>query len=416
MKRAASSVKKRRLPGHSAPCNILPMLKEIRRIMRSAKASPRNRLIACILHVVLWPILLIPRLFWPRRARGGDPARILLIRVDGIGDLAMSSASFPSLRRQFPTAQIDLLTSENARPIADLFLAEKWLNNVWRMPLLGRGLKSYWRLAADFRKQRYDIGIDLRGDLRNVMLMWFAGIPRRLGLSGSGLSYLLSDVIEVPPQRHQAEESAELVRRAGVQALEPWPRLPLQPEHLADADRWLSENGVSRDRPICAMHLGAFYDVKLWPVQRFADVAQRIHRDRGAQVIVVGGPHEADLAATFARSIDFPCAVAVARTSLLLTAAIIARSDLFIGTDSGPAHIAAYVGVPVVVLFGPANPDKYCPLSPRVRVMRPRAACDPMCDKTCARPATHCMLDHTVEAVAAAANQLVDQRGAATRC
>jgi hypothetical protein len=87
------------------------MLKEIRWIARSGKGSPRNRLIACILHVVLWPILLIPRLFWPRGARGREVARILLIRVDGIGDLAMSSAIFPSLRRQFPNAQIDLLTS-----------------------------------------------------------------------------------------------------------------------------------------------------------------------------------------------------------------------------------------------------------------------------------------------------------------
>jgi ADP-heptose:LPS heptosyltransferase len=224
---------------------------------------------------------------------------------------------------------------------------------------------------------------------------------------------LLTDAIEVPPDRHQAEESAELVRRAGVQTLEPWPRLPLQADHLAEADRWLAENGVSRDRPICAMHLGAFYDVKLWPVQRFAGVAERLHRDRGTQIVVIGGPPEADLARTFASSIDFPCAIAVGKTSLLLTAAIVARSDVFIGGDSGPAHIAAYVGAPVVVLFGPGNPEKYRPLSPRVIVMQPHTACDTRCDKTCARPATHCMLDHTVEAVAAAADRLINQAATA---
>ena len=103
----------------------------------------------------------------------------------------------------------------------------------------------------------------------------------------------------------------------------------------------------------------------------------------------------------------------VRKTSLLLTAAITARSDVFIGTDSGPAHMAAYVGTPVVVLFGPADPNKYRPLSPRVIVMQPHAACDPRCDKTCARPATHCMLDHTVEAVVAAAQNLLDQTAAA---
>jgi hypothetical protein len=67
------------------------MLKEVRRIMRWAKASPRNRLIACILHVVLWPVLSIPRLFWPpRRARGRQVSRKQLIPVEGKGDLALS--------------------------------------------------------------------------------------------------------------------------------------------------------------------------------------------------------------------------------------------------------------------------------------------------------------------------------------
>jgi heptosyltransferase-2 len=383
------------------------MLKEIRRIMRSAKASPRNRLLACFLHVVLWPILLLPRLFWPRGLRGRPIARILLIRIDGIGDLAMSSAIFPSLRRQFPNAQIDLLTSENARPIAELFVAEKWLDNIWRMPLLGRGLTAYWRLGAQFRRQRYDAAIDLRGDLRNVLLMWLARAPIRLGLSGSGLTYLLTQAVDIPPDRHQAEESAELIRRLGVENPDPWPRLPLQPQHLAQADQWLADNGIVRDRPVCAFHLGAFYDVKLWPAQRFAAVAKRLQQSVVAQVVVVGGPPEADLARTFAQAVELPVAIAVGKTSLVLTAAIIARCDAFIGTDSGPAHIAACVGCPVVVLFGPANPDKYCPLSPRVVVMRPHTPCDPACDKICARPATHCMLDHTVEAVAAAAETLI---------
>src|SRR5436305_1647873 len=105
------------------------MIGEVRRIARVGKGSRRNRRFVSALHVALWPMLLVPRLFWPPRRRRRELrelrelrefSKILLIRVDGIGDLAMSAAVFPSLRRRFPGARIDLLTSGDARPIADL--------------------------------------------------------------------------------------------------------------------------------------------------------------------------------------------------------------------------------------------------------------------------------------------------------
>jgi len=384
------------------------MVTELRRIIHFAKASRRNRMIAAFLHVAMWPLLLIPRLIWPLRSRRGAIQKILLIRVDGIGDLAMCAAIFPSLRKKFPKAQIDLLTSENAAPVADLFVAEGWLNNVWRMPLKGRGLKPYRKLAKDFRKLRYDAGIDLRGDMRNLLLMWLAGIPRRLGLRGSGLSYLATALVELPVDAHQSAESAELVRRLGVEEMEPWPRLPLQASHIAEADRWLAENGVAADRPICAMHLGAFYPVKEWPLERFAAVAKKLHERTGAQIVAIGGPPEAELGKALAAQVRFPVALAAGRTSLVLTAAIVSRCDVFIGADSGPAHVAAGVGCAVVVLFGPAIVQKYQPRSPRVTVMAPVGQCDPLCDQVCARPVeSRCMMQHNVEAVAAKAEGFI---------
>jgi lipopolysaccharide heptosyltransferase II len=331
----------------------------------------------------------------------------------------MSAAVFPSLRRSFPAARIDLLTSENARPIADLLAAAGWVDTVWRMPLLGRTAAAYRRTAGEFRRQQYDAAVDLRGDARNVMLMWLAGATTRVGMAGGGLTYLLTDVVDMGGIRHQAEQVAELVRRLGVEVVEPWPRLPVPAENMAAAGRWLAGQGIAADRPLCAFHLGAFYPAKVWPLGRFAEVAHRLGRKAGAQIVVVGGPDEAaagrELAEQAGRA-GVTVAVSAGQTSLPVTAAILARCAAFLGNDSGPAHLAAAVGCPAIVLFGPSDPDQYRPLGPRVVIMRPRSACAPACDKACARPASHCMLDHTVDAVASAAESLVRQwapRGAA---
>ncbi len=118
------------------------------------------------------------------------------------------------------------------------------------------------------RQLRYDAGVDLRGDIRNVMLLWLAGIPRRIGLAGSGLRYPLSDVVDLPEPHHQAEEAAQLVERLGAEPSGEGPRLPLQPEHLAAAQQWLLGHGRSRAGR-SALHLGAFQPCKAWPLERF---------------------------------------------------------------------------------------------------------------------------------------------------
>lgn len=385
------------------------MLKELRRIMTWGKGSPRKRILICLSHVLLWPLLLVPRLFWPwrRRAPLGDNPRILLIRIDGIGDLAMSSAIFPALRSRYPNGRIDLLTSDVAYPVGQLLLAEKWIDALWQMPLLHRKLKLYRALMRELRAIRYDAIVDLRSDMRNVLLAWLVGAPHRLGLFGSGMSYLLTDSLDIPEPHHQTEEPLALVRRLGVQQFDPWPRLPLQPEHLGQADRWLADHAVDRDRPIVAMHVGAFLPSKIWPLERFVEVGKRLRDDVGAQIVLVGGRSEIELAAEFQRQFDSPVAIAAGDASLVVTAGILSRCALMIGNDSGPAHVAGAVGCPVVVLFGNGNPRIYGVRSPHAALLQSPHPCDPRCNKTCARPERRCMLDLTVEQVAVAATSLI---------
>ncbi|HMB96286.1 MAG TPA: glycosyltransferase family 9 protein, partial [Tepidisphaeraceae bacterium] len=324
------------------------MFGEIRRILHTGKGSPRKRPIAALLHATLWPILLIPRLFWPRRRSETLPPspRILLIRIDGIGDLAMSSASFSALRKRYPDSEIDLLTSDSAKAIGELMKSSGWIDHVYTLRLYQRTFGQYRAMARQLRARKYDVGIDLRGDLRNILLIWLAGAPIRLGLTGSGLAYLLTQAIELPVPHHQSEEPAALVGRLGVEHVERWARLSLRAEDIAAADRWLTEQGVQSHRPLCAMHLGAFQPSKIWPLDRFIATAQRLQNETNAQIVIIGGKTDVELSQEFATRFAQPIFMAAGAMPLTVTAALLARCALLIGNDSGPAHVAAAVGCP----------------------------------------------------------------------
>jgi ADP-heptose:LPS heptosyltransferase len=115
---------------------------------------------------------------------------------------------------------------------------------------------------------------------------------------------------------------------------------------------------------------------------------------------------ERELAREFMAQVSHKTVSAVGAASLPLTAALLARSSVFIGNDSGPAHLAAGVGCAVVVIFGRGDPQTYRPLSPRVKAMIPSHPCFPGCNKTCVRPLQWCMLDHTADSVALAAESV----------
>jgi lipopolysaccharide heptosyltransferase II len=390
------------------------MFDEIKRIMRTSKGSPRNRPIAAFLHVALWPILLIPRLFWPRRRSKTLPAcpKILLIRIDGIGDLAMSSGSVSALRKKFPDAQIDLLTSDAAKPVGQMLAAAGWINNIYTLPVLDRRIADYRWMARRLRGQKYDVGIDLRGDLRNVLLIWMVGAPIRLGHRGSGLAYLLTEAIDLAVPHHQAEEPIALVKRLGVEQVDHAPRLPVPAEDIAAADRWLNEHGVQADRLLCAMHLSAFQPSKIWPLDRFVATARRLQNENNAQILIIGGKTDADLSREFVVQFAQPVLMAVGELPLTVTAAALARCSVLIGNDSGPAHIAAVVGCPVVVIFGHGNPAAFGPRSSRAILLRSPIPCDPLCDNFCARPATCSLLDVSVDLVVASARSLINSKHA----
>jgi ADP-heptose:LPS heptosyltransferase len=143
----------------------------------------------------------------------------------------------------------------------------------------------------------------------------------------------------------------------------------------------------------------------VWPLDRFASLARQLRSSLDAAIVLVGGKAEAAGAQTLASSLGDSVVAAAGRTSLIQSAAIAARATVFVGNDSGPAHVAAGVGCPAGVLFfGLADPQRIRPVGRSVTILQPGHPCDPRCtEEACACPETHCMLKHTVDRVASAA-------------
>lgn len=385
------------------------MIASFRRIARNPKTQEsRIRYVAMAFHAAAWVVSLPQRLF----GRGPGPLperpRILLIRVDGVGDLVMSAGLFGALRAAYPDARIDLLTSDRSVALGRMFEKSGDVNTVYAVPLGTLPWHLFRRTVALLRRNHYDAAVDLRGDFRNVLMMWLAGIPRRYGIAYTAMNYLLTEMIE-SDQTHQAEETARLGELLGVKAAQP--ALPITADLAAWAEQWLQCNGRDRSRPLVALHLTAGVPARVWPLERFLEVARILRQRRRAQFLVLGSPADRADADHFFAAADEPPLMAAGVASLPQSAALSAQSDLFIGSDSGPGHIAAAVGCPVVVLFGPGNVCVMRPYTPLLRIVKSPRACDPRChNKICAVPEMHCLKAITAEDVVAAAESLLDER------
>jgi heptosyltransferase-2 len=359
------------------------------------------------------------------------PRRILVVQLDHMGDAVLTSPLFPRLRSAYPDATIDVLASPSnvavfeADPHVDRvhLAARNWFE---RRPA-GRALGSaVWHLGRTLRAARYDLGIDVRGDVLSVLVLALAGIPRRLGWAMGGGGFLLTDVAEWVPNRHEVASRLALLQclglpdedegpprvlvhatdrdraRVGQWLREAWAERPTRaasakvrvgprsagPARARGLERvgpagadWLHAGRFGAEAPLLAVHLGAGTPAKRWPPGHWRVLVNRFLVD-GWRVVVVGGPEDADAAEALEPHPNLRDWTG--RLALTETAALLERADLFVGADSGPAHLAACAGVLSVVLFSGTNrPRQWRPWSRRSLVLRHRVACQPCHCKSC---------------------------------
>jgi predicted lipopolysaccharide heptosyltransferase III len=270
-------------------------------------------------------------------------------------------------------------------------------------------LAVQWRFARDLRRRRFDTVIDLTDADRSAFLTWMSGAPVRIGFNDEHRlrGWCYTAVVHAESTSHRIERDLAALKPLGIAANERIPRLWLNAEDETRADELLSRLSIRKDQPIVVFQPGARYWFKAWPSERFAELADRLAEQYRCQVVIGGTQQEDGLAQQIVQAAK-GCPVSIAGLAGVRTfAAVLKRSALFVGNDSGAMHIAAAVGTPVVALFGPSNPAEWGPRDGPAEVIYKGVDCRACFHPTCNRGERNCMKLISVEEVISAVGRLM---------
>jgi lipopolysaccharide heptosyltransferase II len=356
-----------------------------------------------------------------RRAATSPIRRILLLRLERIGDLLMTTDAIALARATWPDAAIDLAVGSWNAPLAGLIPGVRTLHTI-DVPWLAREREgdTWTRLIARaraWRRERYDLVINFEPDIRSNFLAWLSGAPRRFGYSTGGGGSFLTEAAAFEPTEHVGTNAARLVRAAsGSPASAPHASLGAGGTRLVvpDAARTRARTLLGPlGHPVIGLHVSGGRESKQWHLDRFVEVARRLSAERGASFVLTGSAGDRPMVETVAGQLAGVRFLNVAGTlDLVELGAVLASLDLFITSDTGPMHLASAVGTPLVALFGPADPRRYGPRAATERVLRVDLPCSPcgqvrLPPERCRGHVPDCMDGISVAAVVAAASELL---------
>ena len=377
--------------------------------------DPRERALVRVADAVLGAATAASQPF-RRRARVPAPRRILLLRLERIGDLLMALPGIAAVRHFAPDAEIDLVAGSwnaalaGAIPSVDrvIPLDAAWLAREGH----GRGLPSLLRVAMAWRSRDYDLAINFEPDIRSNVLIAASGARWTAGYRSAGGGALLDQRLEYDQSAHTSDNARRLVSAVfGAPAPSAAPLLRI-PDPERRRARALFANA---SRPLVAMHVSGGRAVKQWDPARFAEVARRLVEARGATLVLTGVPADAWLVEHVTRVLPAGSFIDASKeTSLLTLAALLEHVDVMVTGDTGPMHVAAAVGTPIVAVFGPSDPRRYAPRGALDRVVRVDLPCAP-CNRIRLPPARctgvmpDCLALVTVDRVYGAIAEILDQ-------
>ncbi|MEI6832093.1 MAG: lipopolysaccharide heptosyltransferase II [Candidatus Omnitrophota bacterium] len=309
-------------------------------------------------------------------------SRILIVRTDRIGDVLLSTPVIKALRQFYPQAYISMMVAPHALEIIE---GNPYLDEVIVYDKDGKH-KSWLRslkFASRLKKKKFDLAVILHPTNRVHLLAFLARIPKRLGYNRK-LGFLLNEKKEHKKQeglKHEAEYNLELLKDLGIAGRHTELYIPIK----AESEKWVNDLfervGISPNDKLLAINPGASCPSKLWPLERFAEVAARLSRTHNLKILILAGPKDMFLAEKIAlhQELKGKAINLAGKTSISQLASILKRCALFISNDSGPVHIASAVGTPVISVFGRnqpgLSPKRWGPLGKRDRYLHKEVGC-----------------------------------------
>jgi predicted lipopolysaccharide heptosyltransferase III len=334
--------------------------------------------------------------------------KILLVRLRSIGDTVLATPSAFALKRFLPHAEVDILVEDWVAPLLNNH------PNFDKVIVLERGgVMARARVARELRAANYDVVYNLHGGTTATFLTRATGAPHRVGFKTYQYAQLHTHQAPSPlslwgqQKTHSVEQQLALLGWTGVPVSDrPPTTLGVDPEAKKAIDRRLVAAGLD-DQKIALIHPAAAFATKQWAVENFARIAE-VLAERGLAPVAITAPNETAVLENLLKELSAPI-LSFNDLSLPEVTALAARSQLFVGNDSGIAHIAAAVGTPSVVIFGSSNIAHWHPWNrAAAEVVFEEMPCQPchgyFCEKF-AQP--ECILRVPVPRVAAAIERVL---------
>jgi heptosyltransferase-1 len=286
--------------------------------------------------------------------------RILICRLSAIGDCILTMPLASALRRQFPAAFIAWAVQGASAPLIEEHPAVDLAIRISKQEL--RSPLGLWRLRQRLRSQRFDLAIDPQGLTKSALVSWLSGARRRIGFAppvGREISPWVQTQLVQSRQPHVVDRYLELLEPLGMKPGKPEFRFPESPGARGKLAPFLNQPLLQQGFAI--VNSGAGWDSKLWPAERYAEVAEHLaSRHRLTTVVVWAGDRERAWGEEIVARFDGH-AVLAPKTSLLELGELLRHAQLFVGSDTGPLHMAAAVGVSCVGIYGTTRPEECGP-------------------------------------------------------
>lgn len=306
---------------------------------------------------------------------------LLVIHVAGLGQTVLALPALRALRQHLPEARITIAASTVGAEVFQLADCADEVLPVSRLRgaevLNPRSAYRSSKALGEIKRGIYDLAIELHSGTEGGLLLQLAQPRERLERRRNALQHGISVIIERATQRllqstgqanqltHDAHSYLQKLELLGVRPTEAEPRVYTDPEADARLEKLLAKHGVQFGELLIGLHPGASKQKPRWEYTRFVNLATRLHHNFNARLLIFAGKHERGLARRMAKDLPAKSAIALENAKLVDAVSVMARLSLFVGNHSGPAHLAAATGAPVVVISPFPEPTAQDVLSSR---------------------------------------------------
>lgn len=328
--------------------------------------------------------------------------RILIIKLSSVGDVVHTLPVLSTLRKKFPESYIAWVVKNKAK---DILLDHPHLNEV----ILYEGI---WKTARKLRSLKFDLTIDLQGLFRSGLLTFLSGARVRLGFGKANsreLSHLFLNQRVTPKEadRHVIDKNLSLLRPLETEVKEKEFIIPVSRENREHITHFLKEKEITSSHLLIALNPGASWPSKLWPEERWAELADRLIEKLRAKIVFSWGPGEKNCVDRIV-GITKNRPIISCKTNLKELAVLISKCKLFVGGETGPLHIACALNIPTVALIGPTDSVRNGPYGEGHIVIEKKLPCRGCWKHKCKN--LNCMRLITVDEVFSAVKEQLKRR------